>query len=205
MSMARPVRRNGFTLAELLVALALFGLIAGAGVAMLSMGVNSRAASGERQARQGELIRTRALLLADLGQAAPRRWRDAGGQPQPAFVAGAGGPLLFGLVRRGWANDEGEARASLQRVEWRLEAGRLLRAAAPMLDGPPVGAPATMMTGVRAARLRYHVNGAWSAQFPVPGLAAVPGALPDAVELVLDTEAHGELRQVFLLPPGVVA
>jgi general secretion pathway protein J len=199
------MKRRGFTLAELLVALALFGLIAGAAVAMLGLGVRSRAASGEAQARQADLVRTRSLLRADLGQAAPRRWRDAGGRSLPAFVAGAGGPLLFGLVRRGWGNEEGAARASLQRVEWRLEDGRLVRAAAPMLDGAAMGPPAALMTGVRAARVRYHVNGGWADRFPAPGQAVLPGALPDAVELVLETEAHGELRQLFLLPPGQLA
>jgi len=193
---------RGFTLAELLVALALFGLIAGAGVAMLAMGINSRAASGERLASQSALVRTRSLLGADLGQAAPRRWRDTAGLPQPAFASEAGSGLLLRLVRRGWTNEDAAPRASLQRVEWRLDGDRLERRAAPMLDGTTVGPPALMMGGVRAARLRFFANGAWAASWPAPGQALVPGALPEAVEIVLDTAGAGELRQLFLLPPG---
>jgi general secretion pathway protein J len=202
---ARPRAEAGFTLAELLVALALFGLIAGAGVLLLAMAVNSRAASGVRLAGQGELLRTRALLAADLGQAASRRWRDAGGQPRPAFISSPGGPLLIGLVRRGWRNEDGAPRASLQRVEWRLEGNRLTRASAAMLDGPAPGPATTMMEGVRAARLRVHAGGRWSDRFPAPGQATSPEALPDALELVLDTATMGELRQLFLLGPGAPA
>ena len=198
-------QEKGFTLAELLVALGLFGLLAGAGVALLAMGVNSRAASGERAALQGELLRTRALLLADLGQAAGRRWRDAGGQAQPAFFMGNGGPVLLGVVRRGWANEDAAARPSLQRVEWRLEGGALARVAAPHLDGGGAGVPAVMMQGVRAARLRVFVNGAWSGTWPPVGQAVLPGALPEAVEIVLETADRGVLRQVFLVPPGAGA
>ncbi|WP_439532482.1 type II secretion system minor pseudopilin GspJ [Polymorphobacter sp.] len=196
------MNERGFTLAELLVALALFGLIAGAGVALLAMGINSRAASGERIAGQSALVRTRALLGADLGQAAPRRWRDGNGAPWPAFASEAGSGLLLRLVRRGWTNDDGAPRASLQRVEWRLSGGRLERRAAPMVDGAMVGPPALMMDGVRAARLRFFANGGWAASWPAPGQAALPGALPEAVEIVLDTATSGELRQLFLLPPG---
>jgi general secretion pathway protein J len=192
---------RGFTLAELLVALALFGMIAGAGVVLLAMGVNSRAASGERLAGQAAIVRTRALLGADLGQSAPRRWRDAAGLPQPAFASEAGSGVLLRLVRRGWANEDGAARASLQRVEWRLNAGRLERRAAAMVDGTGPGEPALMMDGVQAARLRFFANGNWAASWPAPGQAQRPGALPEAVEIVLETPA-GALRQLFMLPPG---
>jgi len=71
-----------------------------------------------------------------------------------------------------------------------------------MLDGPASGTPAVMMRGVRAARLRVHANGAWSDTWPAQGQAAAPDTLPDAVELILDTATMGELRQLFLLPPG---
>jgi general secretion pathway protein J len=197
----RAIHQAGFTLAELLVALALFGLIAGAGVALLAMAVDSRAASGERLAGQAAMVRTRALLGADLGQAAPRRWRDGGGAAQPAFASEAASGMLLRLVRRGWVNEDGAARASLQRVEWRLAGERLERRAAPMLDGTEPGPPALMMDGVRAARLRFFANGGWAASWPAPGQALAPGALPEAVEIVLETPG-GALRQLFLLPPG---
>lgn len=110
------------------------------------------------------------------------------------------------VVRRGWANEEGAARSGLQRVEWRLEKGALARVAAPHVDGGAEGTAAVMMRGVRAVRLRVFVNGAWSGTWPAAGQAAGQaaglGALPEAVEVVLETQDLGVLRQVFLVPPG---
>ncbi|WP_416906882.1 MAG: type II secretion system minor pseudopilin GspJ [Polymorphobacter sp.] len=194
-------RRNGFTLAELLVALALFGLIAGASVAMLAMGVNTRETMQARLGDQAALLRTRALLGADLGQATPRRTRDEAGRPVPAFTSAPAQGLLFGLVRAGWSNPDAAPRASLQRIEYRLVGDALHRQAAAHLDGAPLGPPAVLLQGLTAAALRIHVDGAWHDRWPPLGRAEAPEALPDAVELTLDSPATGRLRQVFLLPP----
>jgi general secretion pathway protein J len=194
-------QRNGFTLAELLVALALFGLIAGASVAMLAMGVNTREAMQSRLDDQAALLRTRALLGADIGQATPRRTRDEAGRPVPAFTAAPAQGLLFGLVRSGWSNPDAAPRASLQRIEYRLVGDALHRQAAAHLDGAPLGPPAVLLRGVTAARLRVHVGGIWHDRWPPAGRAAAPEALPSAIELTLESPATGPLRQIFLLPP----
>jgi general secretion pathway protein J len=192
---------NGFTLAELLVALALFGLIAGASVAMLATGINTREAMQARLGDQAALLRTRALLGADIGQAIPRRTRNETGQPVPAFTSDSARGLLFGLTRTGWSNPDAAPRASLQRVEYRLADAQLQRLAAPMLDGAPLGPPAILLRGITAARLRIHSGGAWHDRWPPDGQAAAPDALPTALELTVESPATGTLRQVFLLPP----
>ncbi len=194
-------RPSGFTLVELLVALGLFGLIAGAGVVMLNVAVNTRSASQQQLAAQGALLRSRALLEADLGQAAPRRWRDEAGAPQPAFASDAASGLLLRLVRRGWENPDGAPRASLQRVEWRLEQGRLERRAAGFVDGARTGPPAGLIEGVRSARMRFFIGGRWQDSWPGPGQPVIETRLPVAVELVLDLAGTGAVRQLFLLPP----
>jgi general secretion pathway protein J len=194
-------QRNGFTLAELLVALALFGLIAGASVAMLAMGVNTREAMQSRLDDQAALLRARALLSADVGQATARRTRDEAGRAVPAFTSAPAQGLLFGLVRSGWSNPDAAPRASLQRVEYRLIAGELHRQAAAHLDGAPLGPPAVLLRGLTTARLRIHAYGIWHDRWPPDGRAAAPEALPTALEITLDSPATGPLRQVFLLPP----
>src|SRR3546814_12242152 len=86
----------------------------------------------------------RALLKADLAQAAVRRVRGRDGNPaRNAFVgstAGAtraisGSEPLLALVRRGWVNPDAEPRASMQYVEYRLVAGQLERSVRRALDG----------------------------------------------------------------------
>jgi general secretion pathway protein J len=71
-------RRGGFTLVEVLVALAIFALLAGAGALVLSQTIDTRFALRAETDRIGDLQRMHAMLKADLAQAAPRRVRDRG-------------------------------------------------------------------------------------------------------------------------------
>jgi general secretion pathway protein J len=192
---ARRRPQPGFTLVELLVALLIFGLLSAAGAGLLRFGVDARQRTGERLDRLASIVRTRALLTADLAQAAPRVWRDNGGASQPAFASDG---TRLALVRRGWSNDAGAARASLQRVEYRLAADRLERSAAPMLDGSEWGPPALLIGGVGTMRLRFFADGAWRDRWDP--LAA--NALPEAVELTLGASGVPEIRQLFLVGPG---
>ena len=185
---------NGFTLVELLVALLLFGMLSAAGAALLRVGVDSQAMTGTQLDRLAAVVRARALLTADLAQAAPRVWRDLSGTAQPAFGGDAG---ALALVRRGWANDGGAARAALQRVAWTISGGRLERRAAPMVDGTELGAATALVTGITASRLRYFVGDQWRDRWdPVTA-----DALPQAVELTLAAPGFPETRQLFLVGP----
>ena len=190
------MRQAGFTLVELLVALLLFGMLSAASVGLLSFGVDARARTGQRLDETAALLRSRALLTADLAQAAPRRWRNGDGSAQAAFSSD--GAALLRLVRRGWRNDGSQPRASLQRIDYRLVGSVLERRAWPMVDGAEPGPPQPVLTGVRSARLRFHSQGEWRGAWqPVAG-----DALPDAVELTVTTDSLPELRQMFLVGPG---
>ncbi|WP_312065648.1 prepilin-type N-terminal cleavage/methylation domain-containing protein, partial [Brevundimonas sp.] len=69
----RPTARSGFTLIEVMIALAIFALLAAAGVLVLSQSIDNRFVVKAATDRNAELQRLRATLRADLGQAAPRR------------------------------------------------------------------------------------------------------------------------------------
>jgi general secretion pathway protein J len=195
------MRGNGFTLVELLVSLLIFGMLSAAGAALLSFSVRAQEAADERLGGLAALRRASALIAADLGQAAPRIHRDEAGAPRPAFVggSGAGGALAIALVRRGWENVDAAPRASLQRVEYRLAGDRIERRAWPRVDGAAPAAPTILLDGVRRLRLRYRDRqGEWRERWDPTD----PAELPVAVELVLDTEATGATRQLFLAGKG---
>src|SRR5690606_4868761 len=63
---------KGFTLVEMLVALLIFSGIAAAGVAAMSLAADNRLVVRQRMDRLASFQRTRALLKADLEQAADR-------------------------------------------------------------------------------------------------------------------------------------
>ena len=201
MTAARTRGEAGFTLVELLIAMLTFGLLSAAATALLSFGIDARGRTAERLGTLSDVVRVRALLTNDLAQAAPRPWRDSNGIRQPAFTGGNGGGPVLGFVRRGWRNDGDAARASMQRVEYRLTQRRLERLSAPMLDGTTLLPPAVLLENVDALQVRFLVDGQWRDSWR----AEAVDALPAAVELIVITRREPQLRQVFLVGPGPAA
>lgn len=189
---------KGFTLVEMMVALLIFGLVAAAGVAVMSFSVDNQQVVRAHAHRLGELQRARAALKSDLAQAARRPVRDTAGRLSTRAFSGneqqAGGPLLQ-FVRCGWDNPDAAPRASLQAVEYRLHDGRLERRTRPALDGAEYGPPQVLLTGVRAAAVAFLMQGQW--------VQALPNGprqpLPQAVRLDLTLDDYGELSQTFLV------
>lgn len=191
-------RARGFSLVEMLAALAVFALIAAAGVGVLSHAAASQGATQARMARVGELQRAHALLSADLGQAAPRRTRNAAGAGAVQAFTGTAEPgqgLLLALVRHGWDNPHGAPRASLQYVEYRLREDRLERSTRPMLDGAALDPPQTLIAGVRRVQLRYRYQNEWMDGWP-GGVDRVP----EALRITLELDGLGTVEQWFLMP-----
>jgi general secretion pathway protein J len=188
----------GFTLVELMVALAIFSLISVAGVMLLRSGSDTQISV---KSRLEDLSRTNRLanaLESDLAQAIARPVRDAAGQPVPAFIQNdAGTPgALFGFVRAGWSNFDDAPRAGLQRVAYVLENKSLRRAAWPMLDGAQPADAATLVNNVSAAQVRFRDDkGEWRGDWT----AEDADAMPRAVELRLTVQGKPEQRMLFLV------
>jgi general secretion pathway protein J len=199
-TLSRRYAEHGFTLIEVLVAITIFGMIAAAGVGMLSFSVRAQGVTAARLDELAALNRTVSILSADLAQAVDRPTRDERGTLLPAFAGEAGGnadPILR-ISRGGWSNLDGAARPSVQKVGYRVANGTLERIAYPMLDGARPLAPAALLTGIADARLRYRVGGAWTDRWD--GTAARP--LPQAVELRITRTDRRQYRQLFLVGTG---
>ena len=84
------MKRNGFTLVEMLVALGIFALLAAASVGVLRSSVDVQASVDTRLTAIGGIARLNALMSADLGQAVDRPSRSASGQ-RPAFLGDSSG------------------------------------------------------------------------------------------------------------------
>ena len=106
-------KRAGFTLVEVMIALLIFALLAGAGALVLGQSIETRFAVKANADRTAALQRTRALLRADLAQATARRVRGPPVRPAPQAIMGPqspGDPLLV-LARSGWSSPDGAPRA----------------------------------------------------------------------------------------------
>lgn len=171
-------QEDGFTLVELIVSLALFALIAMAGLGMVEGLLSIQARTDGRLERLGDIQRAMYLLSADLEQIA-----DAplvGGVSTVSFrrhavsLDGRGAPVRLALV-----------------------GGTLVRRL------PGVGTQ-RLLTGVEAIRLRYlSPAGVWQPAWPaIPEQAALR---PAAIELEValaggQAGAGGLLRRVVALP-----
>jgi len=191
----RASDQAGFTLVEVMVALLIFGMLAAAGVAVLSFSVRAQGATGAKFDDLAGMERTAAIMAADLGQALARPARDEAGTLRPALAGEADG---VALVRGGWSNLDAAARPGAQKVRYRLSPRGWERVAYLQLDGAAPLDPALLVPGVRAARLRYRYRGAWSDRWD--GAVGVP--LPDAVELTLVRGGGIAYRQIFLVGTG---
>lgn len=189
---------HGFTLVEMMISLLIFGLLAAAGVSLLSFGVRAQAVAGKKLDDVGALSRLDSALVGDLAQALPRPTRDESGATRPAFEGGNGSTLLR-LVRGGWDNVDGAPRPSAQKVEYVLsENGTIDRVAYPMLDGAPALPAATLLNGVSSVTLRYRLAGAWADRWQ--GQPNTP--LPDAVEMTITRGDGTVFRELFLVGIG---
>jgi general secretion pathway protein J len=185
-------REGGFTLVELLVSLLIFGMISSAGVALLAYSVKAQDSSDARLKEIGQIRRFGAIVTADLAQATPRLWRDEAGLVRPALQGDTG----LTLVRRGWENLNGANRSSLQKVQYRLSGDRLERVGYTYVDGAPPNEPVTLLSGVRGLQLRYRDKaGMWRDRWD----PEVISELPRALEMVVDLQTGGSLRQLFLV------
>lgn len=190
--MKPPASSNGFTLVEMVVALLIFAILAGAGVTLLRASVDTQEAVDGALADLGAAARLRALLAADLSQAVARPIDEA-----PSGFAGSSAALH--LVR-GFEPAERVAGASgLQAIRWQVEGDRLVRQSITP-DGRPVGPAATLARDVASVALRYRgADGGWRGVW-APVLADEP--LPRAVELRLQRRGEQPVTLVVALPAG---
>ena len=195
--------RKGFTLLELLVAIAIFSLIGlGANQVLRSvMESNDRVRAGA--AGYTGLNLAFSLLGRDFNQFVPRRVRDGYGEPLGALVF-EGGDYAVEFTRGGWTNPGGRRRSKLHRVAYVLdEEEKLLRRLFWTVldraeDSEPVGR--VILEGVTDLRI--------TGIFPEDGEATLEqealedetaDSFPVAVEVAINTELFGELVRVFQL------
>jgi general secretion pathway protein J len=171
----------GFTLIELMISLALFGLIALAGLALVDSLMGIRDRTEGRLDRLAEVQRAMYVIDNDLSQLSPGPLQgDGAGVSFSRPLAAAGGLPV--------------------RIDYQLGAGTLLRGV--RARGLPQGAQ-RLLQGVGSVRWSYYQPGAgWVDRWPPsPELSQKwPAAVAADIVLMPGGTVNGTLRRVVPLP-----
>lgn len=123
---------RGFTLVEMLVALAIFAVLGVISATLMERTIANEEILGVRSERLAEVQRAMRFLKRDLMQITNRPIRDLLGDPlQPVLVGDDG---LIEFTRLGWRNPVQARRSELQRVAYQMHEGTLHRAYWNVLD-----------------------------------------------------------------------
>lgn len=194
---------NGFTLIEVLVALGIFGILSIMAYQALGQSLSNADLLNERMDRLRAIQQTMRLLGRDLMQATPRPVRDPlGGTLIASIRTEPGTEFALEVTHGGWPNPVGLPRGTLQRANYRIEDGELLRfhwnVLDPTLSSEPVGT--VLLDNVDSVVFNYlEPGGDWSNQWPPFGVTGSPALRmrPQVVEVVLTLNDEGEIRRFF--------
>ena len=125
---------RGFTLVELLVAIAIFAVIGIAAASGLRSVIRLRDQNDQVMHRLRQVQLAMSIMARDFSQLAPRPIHDELGSVRPALVAGPDNVPPIEFTHGGWPNPLGLTRSTQQRVAYTLEDGKLMRYTWPMLD-----------------------------------------------------------------------
>ncbi len=201
------IRQKAFTLIEVLVALAIFGILSALAYGALSQTLLSAEMLNERMDRLQAIQKTMRHLSQDFIQLAPRPVRlELGDSIGPALQSDLRSEYAVELTRGGWSNPVALPRGTLQRAAYRLEEDELVRYYWTVLDRTLSNEPiaVTILDGVEGLKLSYLLdNGDSIEQWPPP---TAPGPLglrqrPRAVEIILTLQDQGEIRRVVEIAP----
>ncbi len=196
--------RRGFSLLEILVALAVFAVASGMAWIGLGSVANTRQQLAATRDDFAAIQRSVNFLANDLATSVARPVRIGRSGQRPAL---AGNAVRVAFSRLGLASELQSRASAVQRVVWFLDGEELVRGHYPAIDRSDERAlkRRTMATGVHAFSLRYlDRNGAWHDHWPLSGNEAEhASALPRAVEVRIDFSTVSDIRRVVILPAAV--
>ncbi len=200
---------RGFTLIEVLLAMAITAMLAVMAYAGLSTAINAASRHGEQVRRLGDVQTAMTWLVRDLRESVDRPIVDASGEQQPSITGSPVDDTRLQLTRIGWDNPRGQRRGSVERVRYRLDSnGDLWRENWLVLDRFDDDTDlqsVKLLSGIENCKIQFlnghsanartaALGGEWVEQWPVNKGDAF---MPLAVQFELDIKGFGVVRRVI--------
>lgn len=194
--------QQGFTLVEILVAMAIFALIAVGATQILTRVTDSNQLSGERFVQLQELQRAMLIIERDFMQMVPRKAR-IDGEVSPLVIMGGEFELDseatgIAFVRSGWQNPQMMLRRSTQQgVAYRLREGNLERLHGNYVDNAAGFEPKVRVLLQQVSNFSVQLleksdqqKFEWSDNINA-------NQLPQAVAVTIESDVYGVIRREF--------
>ena len=184
-------KTRGFTLLELLIALAVFAIMSVMAYSGLKILLDARTQTSIKSAQLSELQMTLYLLNEDLLPSIARSVRDDYGTDETAMHGGLDGEIVT-LTRSVPAWSSHQSGSQLQRISYRLEKGELYRYVWTTLDRTQQSeARRRKLMALENLQLRFFKDDwttFWSAN-----------EIPKAVEMTFTGQGLGEIKRLFFI------
>lgn len=199
-------RQRAFTLIEVLVALAVFGVLSAMAYMTLGQTLSNSDMLTERMDRLQAIQRTVNYISNELLQAAPRSIRADLGQAEPALRSSFAADFALEVTHNGWPNSAGVPRSTQQRTAYRIEDEELVRYHWNVLDRTVNNIPVAtiLLDDIESLTFRFLLdNGDWTDQWPPIATVAASDStlLPRAVEVTLILPDEGEITRIVEVSP----
>lgn len=194
---------HGFTLLELLVAVAIFSVLSAMAYGGLRNVIDNSQQTGLSMQRLQEVQLAVLKISRDFSQMSQRGIRDEYGNRQDYLLSGVGGDIFIEFSRNGRRNPAELQRSHLQRVAYKLEENQLYRLDWQHLDRPQEMQPyeSVLLTEVESVSIRFlDINNEWHDQWPPLNTNVQAGDMSDslsAVELTLELADWGEIMRIY--------
>jgi general secretion pathway protein J len=194
-------QHQGFTLLEVLIAIAIFSLISLSSFTIFDSVLKGDRASKQKSERHNELQRAFLIIERDITQIARRSARLNGESPQSKLIQSAEDSFTseeqaIAFVRHGWTNPGLLLpRSDMQAVAYRLVDETLERLHFNFVDAVVGEEPKVrpLMKDVTKVAFEFYDGKKWQEAWP-------GNALPFAIAIELDTIDYGIIRRQFLVP-----
>lgn len=207
----RPARRRpaGFTLLELLIAVAIFAILAVVAYSALSTVLSTRAHTDVQMKHLTQLQTAFTLMQRDIEQTVLRGVRDNFGDAEPALLGSNDTGMVLELTRLGWRNPTGQPRSFMQRVAYEVKDHSLVRHFWTELDRTQDSEPLDndILDDIDGVDTKFlDQSNEWQTQWPplsqgqAPAGGQIQIGLPRAIQVSVDTKYWGTVTWLFRVP-----